>query len=102
MPLNAPLPKVEATRAYGAEIGLVAGGVDDCIGAARAYAAETGAVFVPPFDDELVIAGQGTVGLEIADEAPERSRSSSCPIGGGGLIAGVADRAWPTRAAACG
>src|SRR5437016_9589569 len=63
MPANAALPKVEATRAYGAEVRLEGAAVDDCISGAREYAASTGAVYVPPFDDPLIVAGQGTVGL---------------------------------------
>lgn len=89
MPLTAPLPKVEATKAYGAIVELVPGLVDDCIAAAKAFAHANGASYVPPFDDPLVIAGQGTVGLEIADETPELE-VVVVPVGGGGLIAGVA------------
>ncbi len=89
MPLGASLPKVDATRGYGAEVRLVGQVVDDTILAARVFAEETGAVFVPPFDDPHIIAGQGTVGLELAEEAPE-AEVVVVPIGGGGLIAGVA------------
>ncbi|MEA3020721.1 MAG: threonine dehydratase [Actinomycetota bacterium] len=89
MPATAPLPKVQATRDYGAEIRLVDGVVDDCIAAALGHAAATGAVCVPPFDDPLIIAGQGTVGVELLDEAPEVS-VVVVPVGGGGLISGVA------------
>jgi threonine dehydratase len=89
MPANAPLPKVEATRAYGAAVRFLEGMVDECLDAARQYADENGAVFVPPFDDPLIIAGQGTVGLELADEAPE-VETVVVPVGGGGLIAGIA------------
>ncbi|HEX4904691.1 MAG TPA: threonine ammonia-lyase [Acidimicrobiales bacterium] len=89
MPASAPLPKVQATRDYGAEIRLVDGVVDDAIAAARAHAAETGAVLVHPFDDPLIIAGQGTVGLELLDEATD-AEVVLVPIGGGGLISGVA------------
>jgi threonine dehydratase len=97
MPVNAPLPKVEATKAYGAIVRLEGDVVDDCMSAAREYAASTGAVFVPPFDDPLVIAGQGTVGLEIAEEAPDDLEVVVVPIGGGGLIAGVATALANTR-----
>ena len=97
MPANAPLPKTEATRAYGAEIVLAGEVVDDCIAAARRYAEETGARFVPPFDDPLVIAGQGTVGLELADECDETLEVVVVPIGGGGLISGVATALAHTR-----
>lgn len=89
MPASAPLPKVQATRDYGAEIRLVDGVVDDAIAAARAYAAETGAVLVHPFDDPMIIAGQGTIGLELLDEAPD-AEVVLVPIGGGGLISGIA------------
>ncbi|MBV8690473.1 MAG: threonine ammonia-lyase [Actinobacteria bacterium] len=100
MPANAPLPKVEATRAYGATVRLVGNVVDDCMVGAREYAETSGAVFVPPFDDELVIAGQGTVGLEIASEAPDGEGGPDhvvVPVGGGGLIAGVASALGFTR-----
>jgi threonine dehydratase len=96
MPANAPLPKVEATRGYGAVVRLEGDVVDDCLAAARAYAESTGAVFVPPFDDPLIIAGQGTVGLEVAEEAPE-AEVVVVPIGGGGLIAGMAAALAHTR-----
>ena len=89
MPVAAPLPKVEATLAYGADVRFTGTSVDDCIVAARAHAAATGAVFVPPFDHPLVIAGQGTVGLEIAEEAPEAT-TVVVPVGGGGLVSGIA------------
>ena len=89
MPTGAALPKVEATRAYGAEVRLEGEVVDDCIDAAQAFAAETGAVYVPPFDDPQVIAGQGTIGLELMEEAPE-AEVIVVPTGGGGLLSGVA------------
>jgi threonine dehydratase len=89
MPANAPLPKVDATRGYGADIVLVGDTVDDCIGGAKRYADEHGAAFVPPFDDPLIIAGQGTVGLELAAEAAD-AETVVVAIGGGGLIAGIA------------
>ena len=89
MPLATPLPKVQATKGYGAEVRLGHEVVDDCIGEALAHAAETGAVWVPPFDDARIIAGQGTVGLEIADQAPEAT-TVLVPVGGGGLLAGTA------------
>jgi threonine dehydratase len=89
MPRTAPLPKVEATRGYGADIELVGDTVDEAIAAGRTYAAERGAAFVPPFDDPLVIAGQGTIGLELAEEVPD-AEVVLVPVGGGGLISGVA------------
>jgi threonine dehydratase len=96
MPTGAALPKVEATRGYGAEVRLAGDVVDESIAAARRYADETGAAYVPPFDDLHVIAGQGTVGLELADEAPE-AEVVVVPVGGGGLLAGVAAALAHTR-----
>jgi threonine dehydratase len=89
MPRGAALPKVAATRDYGAIVRLVGETVDECFEAAQAHAASTGAIYVPPFDDREVIAGQGTVGLELAEEAPD-AEVVVVPVGGGGLIAGVA------------
>ena len=96
MPLTAALPKVDATREYGAEVRLAGHIVDDALALAQAYATETGAVFVPPFDDPLVMAGQGTVGLEIAEEAPAAD-IVVVPVGGGGLIGGMATALAHTR-----
>jgi threonine dehydratase len=90
MPSGAPLPKVEATRAYGADVRLVGSTVDDCMLEARAAAESGGGHLVPPFDDPLVIAGQGTIGLEIADEAGPEIEAVVVPVGGGGLVAGIA------------
>ena len=89
MPASASLPKVDATSGYGATVRLGGETVDDCIAAARAFAEECGAVFVPPFDDPLIIAGQGTIALELVEQAPE-AQTVVVPVGGGGLIAGVA------------
>jgi threonine dehydratase len=89
MPASASLPKVDATSAYGATVRLGGETVDDCLAAAQAFAEECGAVFVPPFDDPLIIAGQGTIALELVEQAPE-ARTVVVPVGGGGLIAGVA------------
>jgi threonine dehydratase len=96
MPVGAPLPKLDATRSYGALVRLEGEVVDDCIILAKEYAAATGATYVPPFDDPLILAGQGTVGLELADEAPE-AEVVVVPVGGGGLIAGVATALAHTR-----
>ncbi|MDQ4097981.1 MAG: pyridoxal-phosphate dependent enzyme, partial [Actinomycetota bacterium] len=71
MPRSAALPKVQATEGYGGNVRLVGDSVDDAIAAGRAYAAERGASFVPPFDHPLVIAGQGTIGLELAEQLPQ-------------------------------
>ncbi|MFF0967952.1 threonine ammonia-lyase [Streptomyces sp. NPDC003703] len=89
MPVGAPLPKVSATRGYGAEVRLHGQVVDETLAAAQEYAAETGAVFIHPFDHPDVIAGQGTVGLEILEQCPQ-VRTIVVGIGGGGLAAGIA------------
>ncbi|MDX2704351.1 threonine ammonia-lyase [Streptomyces sp. PA03-6a] len=89
MPSGAPLPKVAATRDYGAEVRLHGHVVDETLRAAQEYAQETGAVFIHPFDHPDIVAGQGTVGLEILDQCPE-VRTIVVGMGGGGLAAGVA------------
>ncbi|MCL2553508.1 MAG: threonine ammonia-lyase [Actinomycetia bacterium] len=89
MPVGAPLPKVAATRDYGAEVRLTGTVVDETLHAARDYADETGAVFIHPFDHPDIIAGQGTVGLEILEQCPE-VRTIVVGLGGGGLAAGLA------------
>ncbi|MFI8289010.1 threonine ammonia-lyase [Streptomyces sp. ms191] len=88
MPVGAPLPKVAATREYGADVRLHGHVVDETLAAAERYAAETGAVFIHPFDHPDIIAGQGTVGLEILEQCPE-VRTILVGVGGGGLAAGV-------------
>ena len=89
MPEGAPLPKVEATRAYGAEIVFQGPTVDGCLEAARAYAEEKDAVYIHPFDHPDIVVGQGTIGLEILEQCPS-VRTIVAPVGGGGLIAGLA------------
>ena len=89
IPATAPLSKVEATRKFGAEIKLIDGVYDDAYKAAIEYQKETGGTFVHPFDDEDVIAGQGTIGLEILEQLPD-VEAVVVPIGGGGLISGLA------------
>ncbi|MEU9476252.1 threonine ammonia-lyase [Streptomyces sp. NPDC048191] len=89
MPKGAPLPKISATRDYGAEVRLHGQVVDETLAAAEEYAAETGAVFIHPFDHPDIIAGQGTVGLEILEQCPE-VRTIVVGVGGGGLAAGIA------------
>lgn len=89
MPETAPLPKVEATRGYGAEIRSEGETVDDCMERAQAHAQQTGAVYVPPFDDPVIVAGQGTVGIEIAEEVGD-AEVVLVPVGGGGLVSGIA------------
>ncbi|MGW7618837.1 threonine ammonia-lyase [Streptomyces antimycoticus] len=89
MPEGAPLPKIAATRDYGAEVRLRGQIVDETMRAAQEYAERTGAVFIHPFDHPDIIAGQGTVGLEILEQCPE-VRTVVVGIGGGGLAAGIA------------
>jgi threonine dehydratase len=89
MPKGAPLPKISATREYGAEVILHGQVVDETMAAAIAHAEETGAVFIHPFDHPDVITGQGTVGLEILEQCPE-VRTIVVGVGGGGLAAGIA------------
>ncbi|MFE9696828.1 threonine ammonia-lyase [Streptomyces sp. NPDC006270] len=89
MPVGAPLPKVAATQEYGAEVRLHGQVVDETLDAAQRYAEETGAVFIHPFDHPDIIAGQGTVGLEILEQCPE-VRTIVLGLGGGGFAAGVA------------
>ncbi|HVL98301.1 MAG TPA: threonine ammonia-lyase [Egibacteraceae bacterium] len=89
MPTGAPLPKVEATRGYGAEVILTGSGYDDAHAAAQAWTAERGATFVHPFDHPDVIAGQGTIGLEVLEQVPDAG-TVIVPMGGGGLVSGVA------------
>ncbi|MGA5019131.1 threonine ammonia-lyase [Streptomyces griseoincarnatus] len=89
MPKGAPLPKISATREYGAEVRLHGQVVDESLDAAQEYARETGAVFIHPFDHPDIIAGQGTVGLEILEQCPE-VRTIVVGVGGGGLAAGIA------------
>lgn len=89
MPLGVALPKLQATRNYGANVQLVGDTFDETNRAAQEFVRETGALFIPPFDDAAVIEGQGTVALEMLDVAPD-IENLIVPIGGGGLIAGVA------------
>ena len=88
MPVSAALPKVDATRNYGAEVLLAGGSVDEALMLAREYEAETGAVLVHPFDHPDIVAGQGTVGLEVLEQCPE-VRTVLVGTGGGGVVAGV-------------
>lgn len=89
MPAGAPISKVEATRNYGAEVVLVPGVYDDAAREAERLTREHGYTFAHPFNDPLVIAGQGTIGLEILKQLPEVEQIV-VPIGGGGLISGIA------------
>jgi threonine dehydratase len=90
MPRRASLPKIEATEGYGANITLINGDLEDCVRAARAQCESDGSTFVPPFDHPHVIAGQGTLGLELARDLPDHIEAVVVPVGGGGLISGVA------------
>ncbi len=89
LPAGAPMSKIEATKSYGAEVCLVPGVYDDAYAKAIQLRDEHGYTFVHPFDDPKVIAGQGTIGLEILDQMPD-VEAVIVPIGGGGLISGVA------------
>jgi len=92
MPVGAPLPKVQATRGYGAHIEFIGTTIDECLVAATAWAAESGAVLIHPFDHPDIVAGQGTVGLEIVEQCLERSGDVGTVLvctGGGGLLAGI-------------
>ncbi len=89
IPDGAPISKVEATKSYGADVVLVKGVYDDAYEKALQMVEETGATFIHPFNDEKVIAGQGSIGLEIIDQLDDVD-AVVVPVGGGGLIAGVA------------
>jgi len=89
MPVGAPLPKVSATRGYGADIRFVGANVEDALVAAREFERENGAVLIHPFDHPDIVAGQGTVGLEILEQRPDVKTVVVC-TGGGGLLAGIA------------
>ncbi|MBM6864411.1 threonine ammonia-lyase [Bacteroides caecigallinarum] len=89
LPAGAPISKVEATKRYGAKVCLVPGVYDDAYQKALELKEEKGYTFIHPFDDECVIAGQGTIGLELLNQLPD-VEAVIVPIGGGGLISGVA------------
>jgi threonine dehydratase len=89
MPVGVALPKLQATRRYGADVVLRGHTVDEPLRAAAEFAKTTGAVLIPPFDHVDIIAGQGTLGLEILDQVPDLE-TVIVPIGGGGLISGIA------------
>lgn len=89
LPDSAPISKIEATKSYGAEICLVKGVYDDAYAEALRQRDEYGYTFIHPFDDEDVIAGQGTIGLELLEQIPDME-AVIVPIGGGGLISGIA------------
>jgi threonine dehydratase len=89
VPADAPMAKVDATRSYGADVEMVGASFEDAVAAAQEHVAVTGATFVHAFEDELVVAGQGTIGLEIAEQVPEAG-TVIVPVGGGGLASGIA------------
>jgi threonine dehydratase len=89
MPQDSPMAKVDATRNYGARVELGGAVFDDALAAAEEYGASCGATFLHPFEDEVVIAGQGTIGLELAEQVPQ-AQTVVVPIGGGGLASGIA------------
>jgi threonine dehydratase len=89
MPFGAAMPKLAATRGYGATVVQVGTTIDECIEEAREHEARTGAVFIPPFDHPDIVAGQGTCGLEILEQVPDVRTILVC-TGGGGLLAGIA------------
>jgi threonine dehydratase len=88
MPEGAPLPKIAATRGYGADIVFHGPTVDGCLTAAQEYAEECGAIYIHPFDHADVVAGQGTIGLEIMEQCPD-VRTVVTSVGGGGLVSGI-------------
>ena len=89
MPQDSPMAKVDATKNYGAQVELVGAGFDESLAAAQELVASSGATFVHAFEDERVIAGQGTIGLELVEQLPELG-TLVIPIGGGGLASGIA------------
>ncbi len=89
MPENAALPKIAATRAYGADVRLAGGSLAEATDHAVAFAEESGGTLIHPFDDPAIVAGQGTLGLEIAEQVPD-VETVVIPVGGGGLISGSA------------
>jgi len=89
VPITAPMAKVEACRNYGAQLELVGADFEDALSAAIAYVQETGGTFIHPYEDQFVVAGQGTIGLELLEQEPDVG-TVLIPIGGGGLALGIA------------
>ena len=96
MPLGAPIPKLMATRGYGADVEQLGTSIDECLVRARQFETETGAVLIHPFDHPDIVAGQGTCGLEILQQCPEVA-TIVVSAGGGGLLAGIATAVKATR-----
>ena len=89
MPLGAPIPKLMATRGYGAHVEQLGTSIDECLVRAKQFEVETGAVLIHPFDHAAIVAGAGTCGLEILEQCPD-VRTILVSVGGGGLLAGIA------------
>src|SRR5881397_1702755 len=89
VPQDAPMAKVDAARSYGAHVEMGGEGFEEALAAANEYVERTGATFIHPYLDEHVVAGQGTIGLELAEQLPE-VETVIVPIGGGGLASGIA------------
>jgi len=89
MPETAAIPKIAATRGYGATVRLAGADLAEAVDHANRYSEETGAAFIHPYDDAHIIAGQGTLGLELAEQIPDPA-NVVVPVGGGGLISGIA------------
>jgi threonine dehydratase len=89
VPITAPMAKIEACRNYGAETEMVGADFEDALDAARTYVEETGGTFIHPYEDQLVVAGQGTIGLELLEQEPDVG-TVLIPVGGGGLALGIA------------
>src|SRR5437588_9802939 len=89
VPVTAPMAKIEACRNYGAELEMIGVDFEDALAAALAHVAETGGTFIHPYEDQLVVAGQGTIGLELLEQEPDVG-TVLIPIGGGGLALGIA------------
>jgi threonine dehydratase len=96
MPHDSPMAKVDATRSYGAEVELAGHAIEESIAAAQAFVEENGATFIHPFEDPVIISGQGTIGLEIAEQV-EELETVVLPIGGGGLASGISLALRATR-----
>ncbi len=88
VPQDAPMAKVEATKSYGADVEMRGAALEEALEEALDQAATTGATFVHPYEDEVIVAGQGTIGLELADQLPA-AETVLVPVGGGGLAAGI-------------
>ena len=100
MPLGAPIPKLVATRGYGAHVEQLGTSIDECLVRAKQFEVETGAVLIHPFDHADIVAGAGTCGLEILEQCPD-VRTILVSVGGGGLLAGIATAVKAKRPDVC-